>query len=188
MSNLPVQTNAPGMPHASENRTDLTQPKQARGGKQKGTKSTRRKMLHCKHCKVSFRGILGQQYCSTSCREKAAYRRKHPVQRVKKPKPAPVLEPRTCTHCGDSFWAKQPNQRFCCSSCKVLAYRARRVAAIRALQAVYGMERTLIEDIADEMGAAKLQAILRGLGYDYDERSRQWWRPLQEEADHAVYG
>lgn len=169
-----------GMPPTPKFQGDFT-PTPSMRGKQRGkAKSKRQRMQRCEFCKVSFRGIRGQLFCSKQCREKAAYRRKHPIGKKNAAKPSPLIEARYCAHCKTVFWIKQRHQRFCCSSCKVLAYRARRAAAVRALQAAYGLDRSTIEDIADEMGAAKLQAILRGLGYEYDESSRQWYKSESE--------
>lgn len=115
-------------------------------------------------------------YCSTACRS-SAYRTRHkPRQRVK---PIPVIVSTCCAHCGSRFAASAGRgQLYCTPSCKTLAYRARRSAAIEALAAYSGIATTVAADVVERAGLARAASTLRALGMVYDQRSRAWLVPV----------
>lgn len=129
----------------------------------------------CKGCGKSFTPQSKMaRYCSNACRSRI-WRRKHP-----KPKVAtlPELEPVVCEGCGLPFLANaSKRQKYHSPSCRVIAARARREAAISAIAAHYRMKPEKAADGVEMHGMKKITALLTKLGFRYEPSARRWLVP-----------
>jgi predicted nucleic acid-binding Zn ribbon protein len=146
--------------------TELTPPRKT---------ARRGRLPHCRWCRQPFKGSKAARYCSASCRQKA-YRHRLKKAQPRTPAPPPDITPLTCPYCGDGFWSAniRGQQRYCSSSCRTLAYRARRAAAVQALADFLGITLSKAEDTVDTAGTAAIIDKLEAVGFSYDEASRRW--------------
>jgi hypothetical protein len=138
-----------------------------------------RKSCKCQHCRKAFQPVKSsQRHCSNACRQAAYRRRKNqPLEarrRAKKGAGERALIPTTCAHCGGRFWARRRSAVYCSTSCRTLAHRARRQAAVEALAALHHLPQDQVNDLADLYGTKRLTGILKAQGWQYDPHIRRW--------------
>jgi hypothetical protein len=63
---------------------------------------------------------------------------------------------------------------FCSTSCRTLAHRARRQAAVEALAMLHHVPHDKVSDLAEIYGTKRLTGILKAQGWQYDPRTRRW--------------
>lgn len=140
----------------------------------KTTKRARRKCRHCGDLFTPQRATA--KYCSTSCRV-SAFRTRHKGRR--RAQPIPVIVASSCAHCGATFTTRAGRgQVYCSGTCKTLAYRLRRSAAVEALAAYRGLSSDVAADVVEQAGMRKVTAALQALGMVYDQQSRAWLVPI----------
>jgi endogenous inhibitor of DNA gyrase (YacG/DUF329 family) len=114
----------------------------------------------------------GALYCSHRCRQ-AAYR-----ARFAQPDQGATLG--HCAHCGGGYFADGKGskaRKYCSASCRTLAARARREAAIMALADWQGIDAGRAADLVEIGGMKRTGAALAAAGFVYDERARRWGVP-----------
>lgn len=81
-------------------------------------------ILRCEGCGKQYNHTRITKYCSTSCSQREAWRKKRERQGGK-PIQHWLAKGRTCLWCGEVFHSKIPQKKYCCSHCNHAAARER---------------------------------------------------------------
>lgn len=115
--------------------------------------------------------------CGTACRSKL-YRERR-ARRTPAEKPSPTLIALTCPHCGKgALKTAGVGAKYCSPSCRTMAARSRRSAAVHCLIAL-GQEDTTAADMLDAAGLRAVSKRLGELGYTYNDQARAFVREVE---------
>lgn len=106
-----------------------------------------------------------------------------------KTKAEPILVVCECLYCTNTFFAEQGRgAKYCSESHKELAYRVRRTATVTALTGDLNVSESEAVEMVERMGMARCGAYLRGRGYVYDDRSKAWLLPMDNNVTVRLAG
>ena len=93
------------------------------------------------------------------------------------------MEAIVCDHCGRGALVQVgKGRKYCSRTCRTLAYKARREAAIVALIEGHGMGQNDAIATVELKGMRRVTRMLNTFGYVYDAGGRRWLMSVNEQA------
>jgi len=94
-------------------------------------------------------------------------------QKAYKARKQPKTE-RYCKHCGSHDMPSRRDAKYCCATCRTMAYRHRRFAMIPALIELGAPSREFAMDVLDKAGAKAVTRTLQSHGLKYSYKRNRW--------------